>query len=581
MHPDPLPGNTFGAILREQAEARPQDRAFVYLRDGETEEEVLSYRQLHERACRFAAALEVAVEAGGRALLLMPPDLDYVAALFGCFYADVIGVSAAPPHPKRLHRTLPRLLAIAADADPACVLTTPAIKEAATGMLEAGMPLADTLWLTEAEGELDPDAARRTGLDGSKTAFLQYTSGSTGDPRGVMLTHENLISNCGMIGEAFDLRVDRDLGFSWLPPYHDMGLIGGILQPVYTGGCSVLTSPLAILKRPMRWLEGISRYGATTSGGPNFAYDLCTNRFEPDRVDRLDLSSWRVAFNGAEPIRPATLDAFCERFAPFGFRRRAFLPCYGLAEATLMVTATDHAPPPPLASLSSAGVEEGRGVEAGPGEKATTMVGCGTPPPAQGVAIVDPQTRRRCEPERIGEIWVAGPGVAAGYWNRAAETEEAFGAAIEGEPGKRWLRSGDLGVFLGGQLYVVGRIKDMLIINGRNIYPQDIERSAEEAHRLLRLHCSAAFEVEGDGGPAVAIVMEVEEPEAVDGEAVADTVRRKVARDLELRLETVVLCTQGSVPKTTSGKVQRRLCRSQEAEGSLEVVARSELVGAG
>lgn len=574
---EPL-AETFGLILRERAERHPEERAFVYLRDGETDEETLSYGELHERACRFGSALERSVEAGARALLLMPPDLDYVAALFGCFYANVVGVSAAPPHPKRLHRTLPRLLAIAADADPACVLTTPAIRDAAAGMLVEGQPLSGALWLTEDDGEAA--VPRRTASGGSELAFLQYTSGSTGDPRGVQLSHANLISNCGMIGEAFDLRLGRDLGFSWLPPYHDMGLIGGILQPVFHGGCSVLTSPLAILKRPMRWLEGISRYRATTSGGPNFAYDLCTARFEPDRAGELDLSCWRVAFNGAEPIRPRTLDDFSERFGRFGFRQAAFLPCYGLAEATLMVTAAGHEEPPASASLDSRGVEGGRGVPAAPGEKATRLIGCGTPAPPHELAIVDPRRLRRCGPGRIGEIWVAGPGVALGYWDRPEETEEVFGASIAGEPGSRFLRTGDLGVVVDGQLYVVGRIKDMLIVNGRNIYPQDIEQSAEAAHDSLRAHCSAAFGAEGDGGTELTIVMEVDGPDGVDGEEVAAAVRRRVARDLDLRLDAVVLCTEGSVPKTTSGKVQRRLCRTQAAEGTLAVVAESALAEA-
>ncbi len=566
---------TFGSILRERAERSPDALAFIYLRDGETDEERISFGELHERARRYAASLESAVEPGGRALLLLPPGLDYVAALFGCFYAKIVGVSVAPPHPKRLHRTLPRLLAIAKDADPDCVLTSTAIRNAAKMMLEPGQPLAASAWLTDEDGEEVAGALRGLGGDGSELAFLQYTSGSTGDPRGVVLTQANLVANCGVITRAFGLSADNDVGFSWLPPYHDMGLIGGILTPIYVGGPSVLISPLAVVKRPMRWLEGISRYRATTSGGPNFAYELCTRRFEEKSGEGLDLSCWRVAFNGAEPIRVGTLDAFCARFERFGFRRATFLPCYGLAEATLMVTAADKEAPPALRVLDADALEAGQLIPVSSGTRKVNLVGCGKPDPEHEVAIVDPVTRHRAALGEIGEIWVSGASVAGGYWRRGEETEGAFEVELASEPGSRFLRTGDLGALVDGELCVVGRIKDMLIVNGRNIYPHDIEESAEAAHELLRPHCSAAFGSEELDDSEVAIVLEVDELDAGGADEVAAAVRRRVAADMDLRLQTVVLCTPGSVPKTTSGKVQRRLCRSLMREGALEVLAES------
>lgn len=572
--PDQFPGGTFSSILAARTQAIPEELAYIFLRDGETDEERMSYRELNRRAAGFASSLVESVEPGGRALLLLPPGLDYVAALFGCFHAGVVAVSAAPPHPKRLHRTLPRLLAIAADAEAHCVLTTPEIKAIAGPFLvDAEQPLARAPWLTETvEGDLREEDWGCEPRPSSELAFLQYTSGSTNQPRGVMLTHDHLVGMCRMISRSWELTPERDLGFNWLPPYHDMGLIS-VMQPIFDGGASVLASPLSIMKRPMRWLEGMSRFGATTSGGPNFAYDLCVERFDSDECQDLDLSKWEIAANGAEPIRASTLDAFVECFGPYGFRRTTFFPCYGLAEATLLVTGIPKRQPPVVKALSARALERHEARPALPGDS-TTLVGCGAPDDDHLVAIVDPETFTRSPAGRVGEIWVSGPSVTPGYWRRPEETEAVFGFAIAGDPERvSYVRTGDLGLVLDGELFVVGRIKDLLILNGRNIHPHDIELSAESAHELLRTHCSAAFPVDDDLSSRVGVVVEANPLDGIDPAEVLSAVRRKVAVDLDLQVELVALCQPGAVPKTTSGKVQRGVCQTLLRDQELEPIA--------
>jgi acyl-CoA synthetase (AMP-forming)/AMP-acid ligase II len=564
----------FAEQLAARAQASPDATAFIYLLDGEGKEETITYARLHARASAIASQLAEHLSPGARTMILCPPGLDYVAALFGCFYAAVIGVSASPPHPKRLHRTLPRLLAIAADADVEAVLTTAAIRDGAQGLLGGDHALSRSHWLTceEEDGGEAPADWMPQPADPSDVAFLQYTSGSTGNPRGVMLTHGNLLSNSNFIARTFG-HSPASRGFIWLPPYHDMGLIGGILQPVHVGFPCVLTSPITIIKQPARWLEGISRYGATTSGGPNFAYELCVQRISSAQREKLDLSRWEVAFNGAEPIRPSTIERFSRVFEPAGFRASAFFPCYGLAEATLMVTAPAKSEPPVLHPLDAASLLHHRAETAGEGG-VTTLVGCGRADSDHRVEIVYPSTSRRCKPGQVGEIWVSGPSVAAGYWRCEAETAETFAARIDGDPGQHeFLRTGDLGVLDDGELLVVGRLKDVLIIRGQNHHPPDIEDLAESAHVLLRAHCSAAFALDETSDERLAIVLEVEPGCECEHAEAMNAVRRRVTGELDLQVHLVALCAPGSVPKTTSGKIQRQLCRSLLAAGELEVLA--------
>ncbi|HEX8743233.1 MAG TPA: fatty acyl-AMP ligase [Thermoleophilaceae bacterium] len=564
---------TFAEALAARADDAPDALAFTFLGEDGVEREAMTYGALQARSAAIAGLLEERLAPDERVLLLLPPGLDYVAALFGCFQAGVVAVSAPPPQPPRLERTLPRLLAIGADAAVRAVLTTGGLTAPPPGLVPEGHALARAPWLAvDAAREGDASASARA-REPSDLAIFQYTSGSTADPRGVMLTHDNLLVNSALIAKKLGSS-PADRAFVWLPPYHDMGLIGGILQPVYGGFECVLTSPLTVVKRPERWLEGVSTRRATISGGPNFSFDLCVRRIGPEARERLDLSSWEVAFNGAEPIRAGTLEAFATAFAPCGFRREAFHPCYGLAEATLMVTAGERDEPPTLLRVDARALERGRSEPvAGDGVE---LVGCGGPDAEHELAIVDPETLLRCEPGQIGEVWVAGPSVARGYLGHAEETARAFGARIAGEAsGRRFLRTGDLGFSSDGELFVVGRIKDLLVVNGRNLHPHDVEVVAEAVDGL-RPHSSAVFAL-GDsalGDERVGIVAEPADASAASSAgATIDAVRREVGTRLGLDLELVVLCERGSVPKTTSGKVQRRLCRSLLLRGELDIVA--------
>lgn len=582
---EPLP------ILAEEV---PDLVAFVYLEDGEHDESSLTFGQLHERALGVAHKLRAFARPGDRALLLLPPGLDYLAALFGCFYAGVIGVSAPPPQPRRLQRTLGRLLNIAESARVSTVLTTTPFTEPARAVIPEGHLLADARWLAADACPASTDTTVMANPAESEVAFLQYTSGSTADPRGVRLTHANLLDNSRFIAEAFHHDPEQSLGFNWIPPFHDMGLIGAILQPVYIGGfnfeearqgrdpsrpASVLASPLEIVKRPIRWLRGVSRYRATTSGGPNFFYDICAQRIDEAECEGLDLSSWEVAFNGAEPIRVETMETFANKFASIGFSTNAFLPVYGLAEATLMVTAPAQAQPPTLARFDAEALLENR-IEAGSEVDDPRLVGCGAPNPRHRLEIVDPETRLPAPADTGGEIWISGPSVADGYWGEGGGPNGMFGATLANGDQARFLRSGDLGAVYDGELYVIGRLSDMIILNGRNHHPHDVEVLAESVEPLLIPHSSAAFEVRSaDDQPGVALVAESRVTDAEELQQAIGRVRTVIANELDLPLAIAVVCERGAVPKTTSGKIQRHLCRSLLAEGELEILAEWRLAG--
>lgn len=560
---------TFVEPLRIHAEAIPDDHAFAFLK-GEDEER-LSFAELHEQALGLAHQLRDSVEVGDRALLLLAPGLDYVVGVYGCLYAGVIAVPAPPPQARRLERTLERLLSIAEAAGISAVITETQLAETARATIPARHPLRDVQWV--AADAVSPSSDERVinQPDPQEVAFLQYTSGSTGDPRGVRVTHLNLLDNSQFIRDSFAHEADQSIGFNWIPPFHDMGLIGALLQPVYCGGLSVLTSPLEVMRRPIRWLQGIDRYRATTSGGPSFAYDMCVKRISAEECEGLDLSCWKVAFNGAEPISAEAMLAFADKFKPNGFHFSAFFPCYGLAESTLMVTATPVDQEPILRRFSQEALSAHRAV---PGAEADPLlVGCGTPNEEHRVEIVKPGANELAAPGEIGEIWVSGPSVADGYWEEA--NQERFQATLSGEDdGPRFLRTGDLGVVSDGNLFVVGRLSDLIILNGRNQHPHDIELFAEAAEPLFISHSTAAFELRFDDDRA--LVGLVAESRAEDEQAVEralENVRGAIRETLDLPLGLIAVCRRGAVPKTTSGKIQRRLCRSLLLAGDLEVIA--------
>ncbi len=564
-------------LLRRRAREHASRLAYTFLVDGDREGATLTYGELDRRARAVAARLQASALAGERALLLFPPGLEYIAAFLGCLYAGVIAVPAYPPRGKR---TLPRLMAILADARPRILLTASAILPALERLFAVAPHWREMPCLaTDTVPDAAADRWRDPGVDAETLAFLQYTSGSTSTPKGVMLTHGNLLSNQRMIHEAFRTRPSSRI-VSWLPLYHDMGLIGGVLHPLYLGTSSILMAPHDFLRRPLRWLEAVSRYRATVSGAPNFAYDLCARKITPDQRAGLDLSSWEVAFNGAEPVHAATLDRFAETFHAAGFRRRAFFPCYGLAEATLLVSGGRRAPEPCVQAVAVTALEQHRVVpqEAAAEQESLAavtrrLVSGGHLPEGLELRIVDPASRRECPAERVGEIWVAGPGVARGYWNRPQVSEETFGARLAaGGDGGTYLRTGDLGFLHRGELFITARLKDLIIIRGRNLSPQDLEKTAEESYPGLRPGCGAAFSVEVGGEERLVVVQELDPRRAPDPEAAVAAVRRAVGEEHEIQVEAVVLIKPNTIPKTTSGKIQRQACRKLFLAGKLEVL---------
>ncbi|MCC6124846.1 MAG: aminotransferase class I/II-fold pyridoxal phosphate-dependent enzyme [Pirellulales bacterium] len=575
VHLDHLPGTFFGPsnlveLLRHRARCQPQDTAFTYLVDGEREEVHLTYLELDRQARAIGAWLESQDLAGERALLLYPAGVEFIAAFFGCLYGGVIAV---PVYPPRRNRSLNRIQAIADDAGAKIALTTDAVLGRVMPLIDETPHLKQLTWLATCHVPAGTENAwDMPDVHGDTLAFLQYTSGSTGTPKGVVLNHANLMHNSALIAHAFE-HTRSGTGVFWLPSYHDMGLIGGILQPMYIGRPNVLMSPMTFLQKPYRWLSAITRYRGTTSGGPNFAYDLCVRKIAPEQRKTLDLSSWKVAFNGAEPVRAETIDAFCEAFEPCGFRREAFYPCYGLAEATLIVSGGFVHEPPVIRAFDAAALTRRQVIDAEPDtEGVRTMVGCGRNLPDQTIVIVDPETCLPCDAGQVGEIWVRGPSMAQGYWQRGEATEAAFRACLKNNGEGPFMRTGDLGFLQDGELFVTGRVKDLIIFHGVNYYPQDIESTVQQCHPRLRLDCGAVFAVERDGREQLIVVQEVERRKQADLSSVFDAICRAVAAEHELAAEAVVLIKAGSIPKTSSGKIQRHACRVAYLAGELETV---------
>ncbi len=561
-------------LLTTHASDQPDRIAYRFLVTGDCDGEIqdISYGRLAGRARAIAAWLQERGLTGSRAMLLYPPGLEFISGYLGCLSAGVVAVPGVPPQGRaHNHRALTRMKRLIADADAKVILGGRDVIAALTGMAEHLPELAD---LTCVATEDIPDEAaaswREPDLTADSVAFLQYTSGSTSAPKGVVLTHGNLLDNERVITERMGHTPDtieaygRELIVSWLPVYHDMGLIGPVLNTVYLGLTTTLFSPLHFLQRPDRWLKAVSRYRPHTSGGPNFAYELCLRHATPELVDGLDLSPWKVAFNGAEPVRPATLRRFTETFSPAGFRREAFYPCYGLAESTVMVTGGTVDTPPVLLAVADTGPQAG--------EADAAAVGCGRPGPGVTLVIADPEHHKELPEGEVGEIWVAGASVAKGYWRNTLATRETFRATLPGREG-RFLRTGDLGHLRDGELFVTGRLKDLIVIDGRNHYPQDLELSAEMAHPALRPGCTAAFSVDaGVDGEQVVLVAEAAPEAAGEAEKITELIRSAIGEAHGVSVRDVVLVHPGTIPKTSSGKIQRHASRAAHLGGTLAVV---------
>ncbi|MEM7482576.1 MAG: amino acid adenylation domain-containing protein [Acidobacteriota bacterium] len=576
------PWPTLVHLLRQRSKGSLASKAaYTFLHDqpGDGGEERiagrLTFGELDRRAREIAAALQQGDLRGQRALLLYSPGIDFVAAFFGCLYAGVIAVPAFPPTSVR---SLPRLLAVAEDAQAGVALTTAELAARFQGLAGAAPGMDRIHWIaTDTLPDGAADAWRDPRVTGEDLAFLQYTSGSTSAPKGVMVSHANLLHNEELIRRAFG-QSEESVIVGWLPLYHDMGLIGNVLQPLYVGASCVLMSPFAFLKAPIRWLRAISRFRATTSGGPNFAYDLSVHKVPPALRQGLDLSSWRVAFNGAEPVRAGTLERFAAAFEPHGFDRRAFQPCYGLAEGTLFVTGEPIAEEPRVRPFDTAALEEGRAAGDQDGRPLVSSGSLAAGVEAgQRLLVVDPESGQERPAGAVGELWLTGPSVTGGYWRREDATREVFGARLADGDVTRFLRTGDLGFVEDGRLFVTGRLKDLIILRGRNHYPQDIELTAETSHRALRPGCSSAFGVTVDDEERLAIALEVRPEVAEKGDretlaGIVETVRRAIVAGHQVDPHRVVLLAPRSVPKTSSGKVQRRLCRARLLADELPVV---------
>ncbi|WP_028400711.1 fatty acyl-AMP ligase [Ectobacillus panaciterrae] len=573
------------SLLRHKAEELGERTVFTFLDFDKNTQSFLTFAELDRSAKAIASAIQGTAIKGERAILMFHSGLDYIKAFFGCLYAGVIAVPVYPPGQSR-HAL--RLRSIFENSSPSIALTTSDIYFNIKNFIN-DFPIREHNWIyTDA---IDPNLSNswmNPNVREDYVAFLQYTSGSTGNPKGVMVTHKNILSNEQLIQNAFEITSDSVI-VGWLPLYHDMGLIGNVLATIYSGAHCVLMSPLDFLQRPIRWLQTIHEYKATISGGPNFAYDLCVRKIGPELKQSLDLRTWGLAFNGAEPIRFETMDRFSKSFECCGFRRESFYPCYGLAESALFVTGGLKSKDVSVDLLDRRALEQGNALPiSNEDDSAVKIVNCGTSGVDHTVKIVNPETGVVCSSNMIGEIWINGASVASGYWNNPEATDSVFQARLSDAGEEFYLRTGDLGYMTeSNELFVTGRIKDLIIIRGRNYYPQDIELTVENSHPAIRPGCSAAFTIDTNEQERLIIVAELERRYRPRNQNSSDTqksdeeqkmlreivsvIRRAIADEHSLQVYKVLFIKTGSIPKTSSGKIQRSACRIDYLSETLEI----------
>jgi 8-amino-7-oxononanoate synthase len=567
-----LPFTTLVELLQVRAVEQADRPAFTFLIDGEREESVLTYAELDLKAKAIAAYLKTRISVGDRVLLLYPSGLEYIIAFFGCLYAGAIAV---PVYPPKRNQKISRLEAIVIDSQATAALTTTSLLQSTREHFARHKTLENLLCLASNEIDLNEGVNwQKPDLNKDTIAFLQYTSGSTGTPKGVMVSHENLIYNEEMLKLGFNY-TKEPIFVVWLPLFHDMGLIGNVLQSIYLGVHCILMSPESFIQKPLRWLQAISHYRATTSGAPNFAYDLCLKNIAPEQLNNLDLSSWEIAFNGAEPVRASTLEKFTDRFKNCGFSPLAFYPCYGMAEATLFVSGGLRNLPPVIIDFDKEALEQNQIVVSN-GKDIATLVGCGRSWLEQKIAIVDPVSLTLCPPNQLGEIWLSGKNVAKGYWNKNDTNREIFENTLPNLGERKFLRTGDLGFIRNEQLFIAGRLKDLIVIRGRNYYPQDIELTIEQTDLALRANSGAAFSVKINDREELVVVQEIERQylRKVDTNKITQEIRRAVAREYELQIYDVILVKPLAIPKTSSGKIQRSACKQKYLNNQFEPINR-------
>ncbi|WP_373087797.1 fatty acyl-AMP ligase [Sneathiella sp.] len=580
---EPIIGcETWGDLLSKRAELHGSRIAFSYRESGSDATKQISYRELFTNARQIASHLSHIVVTGDRILIFHNSGLGFIQALWGCIFAGAVAVPAFPPRSGR--RSMERLNKIANDVGANFALLDSATLTRIKPTLESNPTLNhiqmiatdDLLSSTTVEPRNVPK------LDGDSLAIVQYTSGSTSNPRGVMLKHRALLHNAHMIGCAFDAKEDS-VNVGWLPLYHDMGLVGNVMAPLFHGLESVLIPPESFLLKPERWLQTISNYGARTSGGPNFAYELCINRIPDEAKVTLDLSSWEVAFCGAEPVRPDTLRRFTNAFSECGFRKNAFYPCYGLAEATLLVSGGEVDKKPIEKHFSSSSMKKNKVVPTTNREDARSLVGCGRAWNNQKIIIVDPDSGELSKSDLIGEICVQGSSVAAGYWNNAQSSSDTFGYIPKGSQEGQFLRTGDLGFVHEGELYIVGRSKALICISGDNFFSEDIEYTVEKSNPAVYPLGVSVFGVEENNKERVVVITELNRTfvkSQTDDDRSLDQrlkdldceIRVKVAEQHGLALKEIVFVRQMSIQKTTSGKVRRDSTRSSYLNNTLKTI---------
>jgi acyl-CoA synthetase (AMP-forming)/AMP-acid ligase II len=567
---------TLVELLRTRAINQADGHAYTFLIDGKKETAPLTYGELDRKARAIASYLQKYQAKGERALLLYPQGLEVIAAFCSCLYSGVIAIPVPPPESGRLKRTLPRLQSIVKDAQAHFALTTASILSLIENVLHEFPEFEEMKWIdTEtidlelAEGWQNPE------IDKDQIAYLQYTSGSTSTPKGVMLTHFNLMHHCGYLQKSCGYNADS-VSITWMPYFHDYGLVEGIMVPLYSGHRCYLMSPFSFVKRPVQWLHNITKYKGTHSQAPNFAYDLCIRRVKAKDLPNLDLSSWEAAGNAAEPINPKVMTKFVDTFSPCGFSWETFAPAYGLAEYTLLVSNKPKGTKPVFLKVESTAIEQDQIVVASAEKNQGVRIfpSCGRQVCDTKIRIVDPENLTLCHEDRVGEIWVSDPSMAQGYWQREDATKETFQAYIQETREGPFLRTGDLGFYKDGELYITGRIKDLIIIRGTNYYPQDLEWTVQNLSSSLRPDYGAAFSINDDGEEKLVIVQEVERKTSLENpEKLIADIRQEISEQHEIMTHAIVLAKGGTVLKTASGKIQRRACKKNFLAGNINAIA--------
>jgi len=566
-------------ILLDRSASQPNQTAYTFLADGEHESGSCTYQELDTQARAIAVQLLTKVNPGDRALLVYPytAGLEFIASFLGCLYAGVIAVTDYPrQHIKSLSQYQDRII----NCQATIALTTQEFVDRVKAQLISHPTMALKLkslpWLATDQVDLDLASHwQKPDIDGNTLAFLQFTSGSTGDPKGVMVTHHNVLHNSEVIYQSFGHHEQTKI-LMWLPMFHDMGLIGGVMQPLYAGLPAVLMSPIALAQKPFLWLQALSKYKITTSGGPNFAYDLLCQKVTPEQRESLDLSHWQVAFTGAEPVRAETMAKFSELYKSCGFKPAAFYPCYGMAEATLFITGGNALADPNISYLDKIALTQDEVVMvSSDNPNAKAVVSCGYTWLEDEIIIVDSEAKQECATNKVGEIWAKGVGIGVGYWQREEQTAATFQATLANNPDTKYLRTGDLGFIQNGELYITGRIKDMMILWGRNHYPQHIEETVASCHPALRPNHGAAFSIDANSEEQLVIAHEINRTDLrkLNAEEVIGAIRLAVGEQNLANVFAVLLLKTGSIPKTSSGKIQRRACQSMFLDGSLNTVA--------